>query len=367
MYSFSTILTTWSQARYLNSDVALGSYQAIAIVSVLIAGLATIAAITVSKRYGAKTIIESIGPKYIVYQLWMFLLFARSCHVWVFTVTNQRIINACGHLLTLGAPIAINTTCLCDGVIVEQHHFPFVTGDTVFTNTTCSPWVLDDTAALQWSVTWETIVFSGFLTHLLTNAIARNKEPSPMLLNDAIACITASQIAFIPYTYYSVYNVGGIFRFVGLMHALAPLENICHTRRLVGVIVVLKLTFISMAGAALMFIAEKPCQALYEVCDEGFNQFGDTLYFIFVTLSTVGYGDMAPKTEMGKIGIVFIIMASISYLPNIIADFLPRTNPLQDRLDEIHQYLRQVGGLDRGRKEKDLYNGDIELQSLLDV
>jgi hypothetical protein len=54
---------------------------------------------------------------------------------------------------------------------------------------------------------------------------------------------------------------------------------------------------------------------------------------------------MSPKTVMGKVAIVFIIMGSISYLPNIISEILEmcRKNPIHDRLDDMHADIKQVG------------------------
>ena len=124
-------------------------------------------------------------------------------------------------------------------------------------------------------------------------------------------------------------------------------------KQIIGVLIVFKLIFVTLTGAAMMFVAEKPCSVLNDTCDDGFNNFGNTVYFIFVTLSTVGYGDMSPKTTMGKSVIIFVIMAGISYLPSIISDILEmcRQNPLHGRLDEMHETIRQVGFFMHGGTE----------------
>ena len=176
---------------------------------------------------------------------------------------------------------------------------------------------------------------------------------SILLSIDILTCFSVALIPIIPKGHYSMYQIGGTIRFLGLMHAIIPFEHLMKRKQFVGILIVFKLIFITLTGAAMMFVAEKPCSVMYETCDDGFNNFGNTVYFIFVTLSTVGYGDMSPKTTMGKSVIIFIILAGISYLPSIISDILEmcRQNPLHGRLDEMQESIRQVGFFMHGGTE----------------
>ncbi|KAH6564138.1 hypothetical protein BASA50_006828 [Batrachochytrium salamandrivorans] len=45
-----------------------------------------------------------------------------------------------------------------------------------------------------------------------------------------------------------------------------------------------------------------------------------TFYFIVITISTVGYGDITPKTVPGQLIIVFMILISIVLLPGLVTD-----------------------------------------------
>ena len=65
--------------------------------------------------------------------------------------------------------------------------------------------------------------------------------------------------------------------------------------------------------------------------DQGIDKFYNRLYFVFTTISTVGYGDITPKSKITRF-IVSIIMISISftvfqaiyeYFENIIQNKLP--------------------------------------------
>lgn len=343
-------LNEWDASDY--SHPSLGSYSMLAAVMFVCFVVVTGVLLVIGKMF-KQTISESVQD--VFYQLWVAALFAQSCYVWVTAISNQRIMNACGNILTIGAPIEINHTCVdkCDGTnVIEHHRLPFLTQDATFVNATpeCSPWFSENAPVIEFIMISETMVFVGFATHILTLVVAalvdqQKIKCSPLLVVDIITCLSVACITVVPNGYYSAYNIGGAFRFLGLMHFIAPLEKKIKTKQLVGFLIVLKLMFITLTGAALIFIAEKPCQALQENCESGFDNFGNTVYFIFVTLSTVGYGDMSPKTNMGKVAIVFIIMGSISYLPNIISEILElcRKNPIHDRLDDMHADIKQVG------------------------
>jgi hypothetical protein len=335
-------LNEWDASDY--SHPTLGSYSMLAAVMFVCCIVVTVILLVIGKLM-KQTISESVQN--VLYQLWIAAVFAQSCYVWVTAISNQRIINACGNILTVGASVVINQTCLdkCDGThVLEHHRLPFLTQDATFVDASpeCSPWFTEDKHIVEFVMM--------FATHILTLVVAalisRQKvKCSSLLVVDIISCLSVACITVVPNGYYSAYNIGGAFRFLGLMHFIAPLQKKLNTKQLVGFLIVLKLAFITLTGAAIMFVAEKPCSALQESCDAGFDNFGNTLYFIFVTLSTVGYGDMSPKTVMGKVAIVFIIMGSISYLPNIISEILEmcRKNPIHDRLDDMHADIKQVG------------------------
>ena len=50
------------------------------------------------------------------------------------------------------------------------------------------------------------------------------------------------------------------------------------------------------------------------------------LYFSFVTAATVGYGDMAPATDVGKMLVVFQILSSLGFISLFLATFVTNLN-----------------------------------------
>lgn len=45
-----------------------------------------------------------------------------------------------------------------------------------------------------------------------------------------------------------------------------------------------------------------------------------SLYFIVVTITTVGYGDVSPTSDPGKIVIVLLILFSLAYVPGLVSN-----------------------------------------------
>jgi voltage-gated potassium channel Kch len=138
---------------------------------------------------------------------------------------------------------------------------------------------------------------------------------------------------------YNSYMIGGTFRFLLLFHPIFCAEYYLNERKerikvydtcsMVSSIVIAsaKLIFVCLMGASVIFMAELPCKVVLEEgfrgnCDDNFLSFGNTVYFTFVTLSTVGYGDMSPKTPLGKVLIIGVILFGIAYLPGAISDVI---------------------------------------------
>ena len=52
-----------------------------------------------------------------------------------------------------------------------------------------------------------------------------------------------------------------------------------------------------------------------KITDSNFLQLHDSVYFVIVTLGTVGYGDEIPMTEFGRVVVLIIIFLTIVLIP----------------------------------------------------
>ncbi|CAH0365396.1 unnamed protein product, partial [Pelagomonas calceolata] len=141
---------------------------------------------------------------------------------------------------------------------------------------------------------------------------------------------------------YSIYILGGLFRFVRLLR----FERFCVMRYgengapgflkqyINGPLVrfymlILKVGSTICAAAAIVCMAEYPCVERSEKleddlqladCNARFRHYQDCVYFLIVTFSTVGYGDMYPATRLGKGVVVFVLLFVLCFLPSLLSD-----------------------------------------------
>lgn len=74
-------------------------------------------------------------------------------------------------------------------------------------------------------------------------------------------------------------------------------------------------------------------QVEHSVNNKGFNTFFDAIYFSVVTMTTVGFGDVTPISEAGRLMTVLMILTGIALIPwqigNLIKQFVKTTNQME--------------------------------------
>ena len=123
--------------------------------------------------------------------------------------------------------------------------------------------------------------------------------------------------------------------------AIARLLAFSFSRRGLRVVVPLALIGVLVAGALFAAV-------------EG-RSVGDGLWWAFVTVTTVGYGDIAPATSAGKLiavalmlgGIGFLLVLAGAVVEHFVAveteerEVLRRLDVLSERVDELSRRLEE--------------------------
>ncbi|NLQ06613.1 potassium channel family protein [Cylindrospermopsis raciborskii] len=65
-------------------------------------------------------------------------------------------------------------------------------------------------------------------------------------------------------------------------------------------------------------------QVEHAINPEGFNTFLDAFYFSVVTMTTVGFGDVTPVSEWGRLLTVFMILTGVALIPWQVGDLIKR-------------------------------------------
>lgn len=102
-----------------------------------------------------------------------------------------------------------------------------------------------------------------------------------------------------------------IFRLTRYMRSTKMIADVFRNRFRELLISLILTTGLIIIAACLMYFAEHTAQP------EAFRSIPDTLYWSVVTLTTTGYGDMVPKTGIGKLltGVILLTGVALFALP----------------------------------------------------
>lgn len=127
------------------------------------------------------------------------------------------------------------------------------------------------------------------------------------------------------------------------------LELIHKTKIDYGIFILL---LILLSSATVLFLVE------FGV-NENINSFDDAFWYLLVTITTVGYGDIYPKTDAGRvIGtiIMFTGIGFMSFLTATITSSIVKSNndnksdELHDKLDKLHSEIDELKEIIKSNK-----------------
>jgi voltage-gated potassium channel len=102
-----------------------------------------------------------------------------------------------------------------------------------------------------------------------------------------------------------------LFKVARYLHALDLISNVFKKRKAHLLITILLLLFVLIVSSTLMYYIENPYQP------DKFSSILETMWWGIATLTTIGYGDIAPVTDFGKFlgAIISLIGIGIFALP----------------------------------------------------
>ena len=71
---------------------------------------------------------------------------------------------------------------------------------------------------------------------------------------------------------------------------------------------------VALVAVAVVFVGAAVAYRAEHATNPGFATYGDSLWWAIVTLTTVGYGDIVPKTTAGRVDGIMIMITGISVL-----------------------------------------------------
>ena len=142
---------------------------------------------------------------------------------------------------------------------------------------------------------------------------------------------------FAPVDAYNYYLLQGPLRFMRMRRALKALDRPMETHTSAHVLyrspffvftkhhallllVSFRLFLYLMSTAALVLAVEFPClelapTALQHSCNDQLQRFHTCVYFVVISISTVGYGDVVCVTDVGRMLMIFVVIGALLQVP----------------------------------------------------
>ncbi|MFV0287658.1 MAG: potassium channel family protein [Demequina sp.] len=109
--------------------------------------------------------------------------------------------------------------------------------------------------------------------------------------------------------------------------------------------VILSVVLLLWIGSVAVLSAER------EVADSAINTFGDALWWAFVTVTTVGYGDYSPISVQGRVIAVMMMLVGIALIgvvtASVAAWFVALTSGGEDEEEEAREATRHEELMER--------------------
>ena len=172
---------------------------------------------------------------------------------------------------------------------------------------------------------------------------------TPMAILDLLSILPTFEVVSSSYRLAKSARLLKIFRFTKIVHYIGPLEifvKVIKKQWKLLLAVALVAIFDILITAILMFQSE---QEIDPVTGEYiFKTFHDAFYWATITLTTVGYGDLCPVSDLGK------TLSIISSLLGIGIIAMPSSIITAGYMQELNRRMKEE---ENGETETDVHHG----------
>ena len=168
-------------------------------------------------------------------------------------------------------------------------------------------WVYNDSRKIILAE-FEEATFLGrkFDTKKVLKAIFKKKLEyitSPFAIIDLLAILPAYR----PLRILRIFMLFRLFKILRYTKSVNNFLAIIKTKKFELITLLILVGFITFIGGAVIYVFE------YHI-NPNISNFFDALYWSLITISTVGYGDISPVTNQGRVLTMFLILSGIAFI-----------------------------------------------------
>jgi len=195
---------------------------------------------------------------------------------------------------------------------------------------------------------WHTMVIKEYKESIYLNKSFNLWKPTKLILMDKISYLLSTSSLIDLLAILPVYREIRIFRIFILFRVFKLTRYTKNIYQFINVLSNKKFELLTLLFV-LFFLVSTSGIAIYiieEQYNENINSLFDAFYWAFITISTVGYGDISPITKEGRIISIFVILsgvAMISFLTSIIV------STFSGKLSEIKEH-RMISEINKSRE-----------------
>lgn len=197
----------------------------------------------------------------------------------------------------------------------------------------------------------KTILVFFAIEYLLRLWSAENKKRFVFSVFSAIdlLAILPLLVGWFDIRYLRLFRWFRILRIVRFWQLETKMLGITSGESLVFIRIFLTLFSIIFVYAGLIYQVE------HRINGQGLQNFFDAFYFVVVTMTTVGYGDVTPLSEVGRVMTLMMILTGVMFIPwqlsELVAQVAKKVNVIEQECDRCSlsrhdpdaRYCKQCG------------------------